>query len=166
MVVTDATGKVTGDLTKISTISRSQMHNLVTQIGHFFGKSFKPWEAVHIAAKIGKVTKVLGPILAGVPIILDIISKVKGDIDLKKVQDAKNQTFNQFSSVVSDIISEIQEQYKKLDSVIFGSKIKEIANIRDGLIEQNNENSDYVERLKAIRGKLTTLVMEISKEMA
>lgn len=166
MVVTDATGKVTGDLTKISTISGTQMHKLVTQVGHFFGKSFKPWEAVHIAAKIGKVTKVLGPILAGVPIILDIFVKIKGDTDLKKVQDAKNQTFNQFSSVVSDIISEIQEQYKKLDSEIFGAKIKEIANIRDGLIEQNNENSDYVEKLKAIRGKLTTLVMEISKEMA
>lgn len=166
MVVTDATGKATGDLAKVSTISGSQMHNLVTQVGHFFGKSFKPWEAVHIAAKIGKVTKVLSPVLSVVPIILDIFGKVKGDADLKKVQNAKCQTFNQFSSIVSDIISEIQEQYKKLDSVIFGSKIKEIANIRDGLIEQNNENSDYVEKLKVIRRALTTLVMEISKEMA
>ena len=165
MAVTDATGKVTGDLTKVSTISGSQMHNLVTQVGHFFGKSFKPWEAVHIAAKIGKVTKFLGPILSFVPIIFDIYGKLKGDADLKKVQNAKNQTFNQFSSVVSDIISEIQEQYKKLDASIFGSKIKEIANIRNGLIEQNNENSGYVEKLKAVRGKLAKLVMEISKEM-
>ena len=44
-------GKATGDLTKMSTISGTQMHELVTQVGHFFGKSFKPWEAVHIAAK-------------------------------------------------------------------------------------------------------------------
>ncbi len=165
MVITKG-GKVTGDLTKVSTISGSQMHQLVTQVGHFFGKSFKPWEAVHIAAKIGKVAKVLGPVLSVVPIIIDIFVKTKGDKDLQKVQDAKNKAFNQFSSVVSDIITEIQEQYKKLDSVIFGSKIKEIANIRDGLIEQNNENSDYVEKLKAVRGALTTLVMEISKEMA
>ena len=83
MAVTDATGKVTGDLTKVSTISGSQMHNLVTQVGHFFGKSFKPWEAVHIAAKIGKVTKFLGPILSFVPIIFDIYGKLKGDADLK-----------------------------------------------------------------------------------
>lgn len=44
----------------LKTASGSVGHNAVKDVGHFFGKKFKPWEAVKIADKIGKIAKVGG----------------------------------------------------------------------------------------------------------
>ena len=40
--------------------SGSAGHNVVKDVGHLFGKKFKPWEALKIADKIGKAAKVGG----------------------------------------------------------------------------------------------------------
>ena len=152
------------DFTRISTLSGSQMHNVVLQVGHFFGKTFKPWEAVRVASNIGKVAKVLGPILAGVSVLIDIIEKVKSEYDSKKIQDARCETFNQFSSIASDIVSEIDKQYRKMSKQIFTARINEIANIRNGIIKENKENNQYVDSLKTIRQEVYTLITDIEKE--
>ena len=51
--------KVTGweSLFKLGTYSASNGHKAILAIGHFFGHQFKPWEAVNLAAKIGKAQK-------------------------------------------------------------------------------------------------------------
>lgn len=153
----------TGNLAKVSMVSGSQLHNVVLNVGHFFGASFKPWQAVNIASKIGKVANCLGPVLSGISVIIDIGSKVQQEQQLAKVQDAKRDTFNQFSSIASDIISSIENQFKICETEVFDSKTKEIDDIRKSLIQNNNSNSEYVSKLKQYREDLYLLTDEISK---
>lgn len=152
-----------GNLAKVSMVSGSQLHNVVLNVGHFFGASFKPWQAVNIASKIGKVANCLGPVLSGISVIIDIGSKVQQEQQLAKVQDAKRDTFNQFSSIASDIISSIENQFKICETEVFDSKTKEIDDIRKSLIQNNNSNSEYVSKLKQYREDLYLLTDEISK---
>lgn len=44
----------------IKNAAGSKGHKIVLDVGHMFGKKFKPWEAVKIADKIGKAAKVGG----------------------------------------------------------------------------------------------------------
>ena len=152
-----------GNLAKVSMVSGTQLHNVVLNVGHFFGASFKPWQAVNIASKIGKVANCLGPILSGISVLIDIGSKVKQEQDLKQVQDAKMDTFNQFSSIASDIVSSIENQFKLCESEVFDSKTKEIDDIRKSLIQNNDNNSEYVSKLKKYREELYLLTSDIAK---
>lgn len=152
-----------GNLAKVSSVSGSQLHNVVLNIGHFFGASFKPWQAVNIAAKIGKVANCLGPILSAIAVIVDIGSKVHEEQQLNQIQGAKRETFNQFSGIASDIASSIEKQFKLCEAEVFDSKIEEIDGIRKSLIENNDNNSDYIAKLKKYREDLYVLIDEISK---
>lgn len=157
-------GGQAANFAKISAASGSQMHNMVLQIGHFFGKTFKPWEAVRVAANIGKVAKVLEPILAVVPIVLDVIGKVKDEKDSKRIQEARQQTFNQFASIASGIVTEIDKQYLEMNNQVFKARINEIAKVRDGIIMENKENNEYVSCLKNVRQEVSALINDIAKE--
>ncbi|MCQ2589034.1 MAG: 50S ribosome-binding GTPase [Treponema sp.] len=151
-----------GNLAKVSMVSGSQLHTIVLNVGHFFGASFKPWQAVNIATKIGKVANALGPILSGIGVIVDIASKAQQEKQIKDVQDAKRDTFNQFSSIASDIIAGIEKQYKDCENQVFDNKTLEIDNIRKSLIKNNNNNSEYVNRLKKYREDLYLLTNDIA----
>lgn len=152
-----------GNLAKVSMVSGSQLHTAVLNIGHFFGKSFKPWQAVNIASKIAKVANTLGPILSGIGVIVDIASKAQQEKHIKQVQDAKRDTFNQFSSIASDIIAGIEKQYKACECQVFDEKTLEIDAIRKSLIKNNDNNSDYVSKLKKYRDDLYLLLDDIAK---
>ncbi|MBQ9239331.1 MAG: 50S ribosome-binding GTPase [Treponema sp.] len=149
-------------LAKASMVSGSSLHGIVLKVGHFFGASFKPWQAVHIASQIGKVATVLGPALSVVAVLITVGTKVQEEKQIKEIQSAKEQTFNQFSQIASDIITEIQKQYEACKQEVFDAKTKEIDDIRNALIRNNNNNSDYVERLKRYRNDLRALIDDIA----
>lgn len=151
------------NLAKVSMVSGTQLHQGVLSVGHFFGVSFKPWQAVNIASKIGKVANVLGPILAGIGVIVDIVSKTQQEIQIKKVQEVKHDTFNQFSSIASDIVTSIEKQYKACERQVFDAKTNEIDNIRKALINNNNNNTEYVTKLRKYRDDLYVLIGDIAK---
>ncbi|MEL3909305.1 MAG: 50S ribosome-binding GTPase [Treponemataceae bacterium] len=144
--------------TGVSQVSQTALHTAVKEIGHFFGHSFKPWGAVNLAAKIGKFAKWLGPGLSVVTMGLDIVSKNKEDDQIAKVQQCKRDMFNQFSSISSDIASELNKQYKNCEIELFDEQIAEIENIRNGLIKNNNSDKKYVKDLKACRQEITDFI--------
>ncbi len=150
-----------GNLSKISTLSGGKMHSAVLKTGHFFGKSFKPYQALKISGNIGKVTKVLGPVLSVVPVILDLIGKAKEDSDIQKVQNAKIEAFNQFSGIASDIVRDFDAQYLEMDKAIFKGRLDEIENVKSGILQENSDNSAYVTELKALRSQICDLIAEI-----
>ena len=59
---------------KLGTYSGSKTHTVVLEVGHWVGHKFKPWEAVKIAGKIGKVGKFLGVAGSFIGIIAQISS--------------------------------------------------------------------------------------------
>ena len=150
-----------GNLAKVSMVSGTQLHSMVLNIGHFFGASFKPWQAVRIASNIGKAAKFLGPVLSGIAVIIDIGAKMHEEEQLKEIQAAKRDTFNQFSSIASDITSSIEQQYRLCEKEVFDAKTKEIDEVKKSLIQNNNNNSAYVQQAKQYRDELYCLLSDI-----
>ena len=76
----------------ISSASGSQLHNIVLNVGHFFGKSFRPWEAVRWASNIAKVAKFGIPVItAGIDIWMQLRDDKKEDERLRQIKESKNQ---------------------------------------------------------------------------
>ena len=143
------------------------LHQIIYKTGKKFGHKFYGKGAVKLTSKIGKtanyLSKGIGPALQLISLGVEIGSKVQQDQQIKKIQDTKRDTFNKFSSLASDIISNIEEQFKTYEVEVFDEKTNEIENIRKSLIENNRNNSDYINKLKEYREDLCILTEEISK---
>lgn len=100
-------------LFKLGTYSGSQGHKAVLAIGHFFGHQFKPWEAVNLVAKIGKVGKVLSGAGVVLGIILDIWLEHKKRVNEMELKEARYSILSAFSSVGEVITTNIQEGIDK-----------------------------------------------------
>lgn len=120
----------------------SNVHQMVLDIGHFFGHSFKPWEAV----KWVKGINVAGKVLGAFGVVLSIGMQAKEDVDADKREqemrksretlragfnNAANEVIKYFNNALGNFLS---ENYLTRIAGI-DSQISEIRNMRLGKSE-------------------------------
>ena len=149
------------DFGKLVNSSGSKIHEIVLDVGHFFGKSFKPWEAVKIAQKIGKVAKFVGPIALALEGIAEVYGKVKDEKNIRELDRIKNEIFNSYSGYASDIVENIESQYRKFEKEMFDEKIRDIIDKQEKLIsdeqKEKEKNNRLIGLLKTIKINMNTL---------
>lgn len=122
--------------------SGSNVHQMVLGVGHFFGHSFKPWEAVKLVRGISKFAKGLGVFA----IVFSLGMQVKEDVDTDKQQkqmrdnreelragfnSAANEVTKHFSNALNDFLSKnYQSKIKSIDQ-----QVSEIRSMRLGKSE-------------------------------
>ena len=161
-----ALSKGATDFSTLASSSGSAIHKAIVDIGHFFGVKFKPWQAVKIAHKIGKIAKVVGPLLSVVDVAVTIASKVGEDKRRKEIQNARESAFNSISGVASDIITQIDKQYALMEAEAFDKKLDEINTIKDKMVKEAGENSDFIDLLRGYGDGISGLLSCISETNA
>lgn len=128
--------------TGLKAFTGSNIHQMVLDIGHFFGHSFKPWEAVKWVRGINVAGKVLG--VFGV--VFSLGMQAKEDVDTDKRQqemrknreelragfnNAANEVVKYFNNALVDFLAKnYQLRITQIDS-----QISEIRNMRIGKSE-------------------------------
>lgn len=132
----------------LKTASGSQVHTVVKQVGGFFGKKFRPWEAVKMTSKIGKVAKFAGPALSVLTIGLDIYEKTENEKQIRKIQDSKNQFFTNISIYGSNILKEIENNINDYFVNSYDSRLDILNNQKIEMINTESENSKFSDAIK------------------
>lgn len=86
-----------GGMFKLGQYSGTNAHVAIKNIGHFFGKSFKPWEAVKWAkcvANVGRVFAVAGPVVIFILQIKEDVDAAQLEIDLRESRASVRSGFN------------------------------------------------------------------------
>lgn len=99
---TPKAGTLSG-LFKLNQYSGTAAHEAVKTIGHFFGKSFKPWEAVkwtRAVANVGRVLAVAGTVLTFVLQIKEDADAAQMEKDLRESRSAVRSGFNDAAHVI------------------------------------------------------------------
>jgi len=109
----------------------SDIHRGVLAVGHFFGASFKPWQAVNIAKNIGNFAKILGPIAIAASVIIDVIDLEKAKKQEKEAQEARQNALASFSEQADSVVNQFKKQYNDYKKEVIGTKRKIIKDIRD-----------------------------------
>jgi len=149
-----------------TTVSRDMVYNTVK----FFGGKFKPWGAVKTAKFINK----LGPILAGIGTILDIIITIEEEKDKEKyeqeLRDVRANIRQDFRRVASEMRSDFENgledengnKYEGLNKVIFKDFYQqELAEVE----KEQNEIRKVEESKRKIVDELKNLLSNIKNEI-
>lgn len=143
----------------ISGASGSSLHNIVLNVGHFFGKSFKPWQAVRWASNIAKVAKFGIPVItAGIDIWMQLREEKKENERLAQIKESKNQFITgyqvelnkvkgQFENYLNTVLENYREKRddvnKSKDEIIRTAKRNDAIN--NSINELEQEYVDFIE---------------------
>ena len=160
--VGDMAPGVNGVFGGISNASGSQLHNIVLNVGHFFGKSFRPWEAVRWASNIAKVAKFGIPVVtAGIDIWMQLREEKKENERLQQIKESKNQfitgyqgELNKAKGQFEDYLNTVLKNYrdkrndvdKSKDEIIRASKRNDAIN--KSINELEGEYVDFIEMIE------------------
>lgn len=148
----------------ISQASGSSLHNIVLNVGHFFGKSFKPWQAVRWASNIAKVAKFGIPVVtAGIDIWMQIHDERKENRRREQIKDSKNQFVTEYQTQVNSIKSQF-EQYLNGVMENFNNKRNEINQSKDEIAKMTKRNSQLNKAIAELEGEYVDFIEVIDGE--
>lgn len=148
--IADMAPGVKGMFDGISAASGSSLHEIVIKVGHFFGKKFKPWEAVGTASKIAKGAKFGIPILGAV---LDIGMQVYQDRQDKKIQKQIQTERNRYVTEYQGELNRIAEKFKTYFESVrenYNLKRDELNASKDELRKQTQRNLELTKEIEAL----------------
>ncbi len=142
----------------ISAASGSTLHEGVLTIGHFFGKKFKPWEAVRWASNIGKVAKFGIPVLAtGLDIWMQVREDKRENERREKIKSDKNQFVTTYQCEINKIKSQF-EDYLHTILENYANKRDEINKSKDELITLSTRNEELGRSIKDLEGEYVDFI--------
>lgn len=140
-------------LFKATEVSQSQMHQVVLNVGHFFGHSFKPWEAVNIAKSVGNAAKFLGSAAQIFGLIFDAKETSDELSEQKAIERAQIECRQSFTDMSDSIEKQYVEELNKIFSV-YDDVSKKIEEDRERIQKILNTDSLLVKSLLELRKDL------------
>lgn len=142
----------------ISGASGSTLHEVVLNVGHFFGKSFKPWEAVRWASNIAKVAKFGIPVItAGIDIWMQFREDNKENERWEQIKASKSQFITGYQSEINKVKAQFQNY---LNSILdnYTNKRNEINNSKDELIQVSKRNQKLEKSIEQLEGEYVDFI--------
>ena len=150
--------------TRLGRFSGSATHSTVLRVGHMFGHSFRPWEAVKLARGIGTASQVLA--VAG--IALGVILQVKTDQDeakqdweyLEKRRDIRAQFDREAQQIQVEATSTTREFINENLTI----PMEQMQGYADELNSARQDQNQHLEQLTAISNEARDLIKLIHNE--
>ena len=148
-------------LFKLGQYSGTATHSMVKDIGHFFGKSFKPWEAVKWARIISNVGRVLN--VAG--FVLSIVLQLKEDADAAKMEqelrESRTAVRAGFGEVAHAVELHFDEATNTYVAETIGKRIAEVDEQLEELRDMQQSRSELFQELTGLLEDTRSLISEM-----
>lgn len=150
-----------GGLFKLNQYSGTATHEAVKAIGKFFGKSFKPWEAVkwtRTVANVGRVFAVAGTVLTFVLQIKEDADAAQLEVDLRESRSAVRSGFNDAAHVIEMHFDKATQSFV---SSAISSEIENVDSQLDELRNLQQTRSDLFQNLLGLLEETRELIKSI-----
>lgn len=155
---------VNGVFGGISNASGSQLHNIVLNVGHFFGKSFRPWEAVRWASNIAKVAKFGIPVVtAGIDIWMQLREEKKENERLQQIKESKNQFITGYQGELNKVKGQFEDY---LNTVLknYRDKRNDVNKSKDEIIRASKRNDSINKSINELEGEYVDFIEMIEED--
>lgn len=150
-----------GGLFKLNQYSGTATHGAVKAVGKFFGKSFKPWEAVkwtRTVANVGRVFAVAGTVLTFVLQIKEDADAAQLEVDLRESRSAVRSGFNDAAHVIEMHFDKATQSFV---SSAISSEIEYVDSQLDELRNLQQTRSDLFQNLLGLLEETRELIKSI-----
>ncbi len=150
-----------GGLFKLNQYSGTATHGAVKAVGKFFGKSFKPWEAVkwtRTVANVGRVFAVAGTVLTFVLQIKEDADAAQLEVDLRESRSAVRSGFNDAAHVIEMHFDKATQSFV---SSAISSEIENVDSQLDELRNLQQTRSDLFQNLLGLLEETRELIKSI-----
>lgn len=130
-----------GEFLSASQAAGGQAHRFVYDAGKFFGKNFKPWEAVKIGQWIGNVGKILGLLGPAISLVTEILDEVKQRERQAKLADDRNDIRSQYREMARTVSQQFWSQFEEYERVQYDGELAALVGLRNQLIEDQSARS-------------------------
>lgn len=162
--VGDMAPGVNGVFGGISNASGSQLHNIVLNVGHFFGKSFRPWETVRWASNIAKVAKFGIPVVtAGIDIWMQLREEKKENDRLRQIKESKNQFITGYQGEMNKVKGQF-ENYLNTVLENYRDKRNDVNNSKDEIIKASKRNDAINKSINELEGEYVDFIEMIEED--
>ena len=148
----------------ISSASGSSLHNIVLNVGHFFGKSFRPWEAVRWASNIAKVAKFGIPVItAGIDIWMQLREEKKENERLQQIKESKNQFITGYQGELNKVKGQFEDY---LNTVLknYRDKRNDVNKSKDEIIRASKRNDAINKSINELEGEYVDFIEMIEED--
>lgn len=142
---------------KLKSYSGTPMHEAVKKVGKYFGKSFKPWEAVKWTKNIahaGRVLAVAGVVVTFVMAWREDVKEAQREKDLAEARAATRFGFNEAADAIDTYFDEVSQTYvaEVLDTQIkqVNKQLTELRDIQARKDEQYHALVALLEQTQAL----------------
>ena len=146
---------------KLDQYSGTAAHEVIKTLGHFFGKSFKPWEAVkwtRLLANTGRVLTVIGT-------VLNVVLLIKEDADASdleaKLRESRMAVRTGFGEAARVIETQFDQATNTYISQTIGRRLKEVDRQFEELRDMQQTRSDLSQDLMQVLDDTRVLIREI-----
>lgn len=147
----------------ISNASGSQLHDIVLNVGHFFGKSFRPWEAVRWASNIAKIAKFGIPVVtAGIDIWMQLRDEKKENERLQQIKESKNQFITGYQGELNKVKGQFEDY---LNTVLknYRDKRNDVNKSKDEIIRASKRNGAINKSINELEGEYVDFIEMIEE---
>ncbi len=146
---------------KLANVAGSDIHKTVLAVGHFFGKSFKPWEAVKWAKNIGQVGKFVGVVGGLLGPVLQGWSDAQEDKQAKQLSDARLSVRNAFVEEADVIDMTFDQNTQTWIQENLRSEIDKCNKEKKALRDKIDNKKDDQKKLEGILSEVRDLIDRI-----
>ena len=137
----------------------SNGHELVLKVGHFFGKKFRPWEAVKVADKVGRAANMAGKVakVGGVviPIAIEayaVFADERAAVAAERVRAQRRRSITQevlgqADGIAADALGQIRSTLHDT----FRQEFQRIDDLADEIHGAHEARSELLNRLGSVR---------------
>lgn len=151
-----------GKWADLKMVAGSDLHETIKTVGHVFKYKFKPWEALKLSKNISNAFKVIGPAVAAIAVLFDVIDLVNEELNEKKIIDHRKEMHNEFVSIAESIKKDFKEELNKIINNTFTVTLKQIDTIKSESIKFIESKEKTNNRLNSEREKLFNLLSVIN----
>jgi hypothetical protein len=136
----------------VKAASGSNGHAVVLKVGHAFGKTFKPWEAVKTANNIGRAAKVGGAVIAIGVEAYAVVAEERAAVQAERARAERRRNLSQEVLAQADgiVASALSAVRKDLDDV-FKPEFQRIDVVARSIHGARAVRSELRERLSSVQ---------------
>jgi hypothetical protein len=150
-----------GGIFKLANYSGTKTHEMVKVIGNFFGKNFKPWEAIKWTKNIANA----GRVFAVVGTVLTFVLQYKEDADAAQLEADLRESRALIRNGFNDAAHAIETHFDKATGVYitetFDPEIESVDKQLSELREMQQVRSDLFQHLSELLKETKLLIKEL-----